>query len=107
MPRRLPSTNGSDGDRSRCRLPPHDPDELAALLYTSGLDRAAQGGDAEPRQSVARRDQRRALSAAPAATTAPSRVLPLSFDYGQNQLLSTWAAGGCAIAARLSARRAT
>ena len=24
-------------------------------------------------------------------------VLPLSFDYGQNQLLSTWAAGGCAI----------
>jgi len=25
-------------------------------------------------------------------------VLPLAFDYGQNQLLSTWAAGGCAIA---------
>jgi acyl-CoA synthetase (AMP-forming)/AMP-acid ligase II len=24
-------------------------------------------------------------------------VLPLAFDYGQNQLLSTWAAGGCAI----------
>lgn len=24
-------------------------------------------------------------------------VLPLSFDYGQNQLLSTWAAGGCAV----------
>ena len=32
---------------------------------------------------------------------APKRtlcVLPLAFDYGQNQLLSTWAAGGCAIA---------
>ena len=25
-------------------------------------------------------------------------MLPLAFDYGQNQLLSTWAAGGCAIA---------
>jgi acyl-CoA synthetase (AMP-forming)/AMP-acid ligase II len=24
-------------------------------------------------------------------------VLPLSFDYGQNQLFSTWAAGGCVI----------
>ena len=24
-------------------------------------------------------------------------VLPLSFDYGQNQLLSTWAAGGCVV----------
>jgi len=24
-------------------------------------------------------------------------VLPLSFDYGQNQLFSTWAAGGCAV----------
>jgi acyl-CoA ligase (AMP-forming) (exosortase A-associated) len=24
-------------------------------------------------------------------------LLPLSFDYGQNQLLSTWAAGGCAV----------
>ena len=24
-------------------------------------------------------------------------ILPLSFDYGQNQLLSTWAAGGCVV----------
>ena len=24
-------------------------------------------------------------------------MLPLSFDYGQNQLLSTWAAGGCVV----------
>src|SRR3546814_10028047 len=24
-------------------------------------------------------------------------VLPLSFDYGQNQLLSIWVAGGCAV----------
>src|SRR3546814_11935742 len=24
-------------------------------------------------------------------------VLPLSFDYGQNQLLSTWYAGGCVV----------
>jgi acyl-CoA synthetase (AMP-forming)/AMP-acid ligase II len=24
-------------------------------------------------------------------------VLPLAFDYGQNQLLSAWAAGACAV----------
>ena len=24
-------------------------------------------------------------------------VLPFSFDYGQNQLFSTWAAGGCVV----------
>ena len=62
------------------------------------LDRAAQGRDAEPRQPVARRDQRRALSGPDRAATARSRVLPLAFDYGQNQLLSTWAAGGYVIA---------
>jgi hypothetical protein len=64
------------------------------------LDRPAQGRDAEPRQSVARRDQRRALSR---LTPGPhARRAAAGFDYGQNQLLSTWAAGGCAIAARLS-----
>ena len=31
-------------------------------------------------------------------------VLPFSFDYGQNQLFSTWAAGACGRAARLSRR---
>ena len=30
-------------------------------------------------------------------------VLPLAFDYGQNQLLSTWAAGGLRHRVRLSA----
>ena len=55
----------------------------------------AQGRDAEPCQFVARRDQRCALSQ---GGIARSRCSPLAFDYGQNQLLSTWAAGGGAIA---------
>ena len=33
-----------------------------------------------------------------AAADRTLAVLPLAFDYGQNQLLSTWAAGGHAIA---------
>jgi acyl-CoA synthetase (AMP-forming)/AMP-acid ligase II len=32
-----------------------------------------------------------------AADDVTLAVLPLSFDYGQNQLLSTWQAGGCAV----------
>jgi len=73
-----------------------DPDDLAAILYTSGstgrpkgvmLSHANMWLGAE---SVAdylglARDDR---------TLA---VLPLSFDYGQNQLLSTWHAGGCVV----------
>ncbi|WP_459662474.1 acyl-CoA ligase (AMP-forming), exosortase A system-associated [Novosphingobium sp. 11B] len=72
------------------------PDDLAAILYTSGstgrpkgvmLSHANMWLGAE---SVAyylgmARDDR---------TLA---VLPLSFDYGQNQLLSTWYAGGCVV----------
>ncbi len=33
-------------------------------------------------------------------------VLPLSFDYGQNQLLSAWRAGASVVPARLPAPRA-
>ena len=73
------------------------PNELAALLYTSGSTGKPKGVMLSHANlwlgaiSVAHylglsRDDR---------TLA---VLPLAFDYGQNQLLSTWAAGGHAIA---------
>jgi acyl-CoA synthetase (AMP-forming)/AMP-acid ligase II len=32
-----------------------------------------------------------------AADDVTLAVLPLSFDYGQNQLLSSWFAGGCVV----------
>ena len=37
------------------------------------------------------------LSRPRAPTTVTLAVLPLVFDYGQNQLLSTWYAGGCVV----------
>jgi acyl-CoA ligase (AMP-forming) (exosortase A-associated) len=80
------------------RLPPSnaDPDSLAALLYTSGSTGRPKGVMLSHANlwlgaiSVAHY-----LELGPGDRTLG--VLPLSFDYGQNQLLSTWAAGGCAI----------
>ncbi len=56
-------STGTVGPRSR---------RSRRLALHVGLDRPAQGGDAEPRQYVARRGQRRSLSAAGAATTGCS-----------------------------------
>lgn len=80
-------------------LPPSqgNPDDLAALLYTSGSTGRPKGVMLSHANlwlgafSVA---HYLALSAADRTLS----VLPLAFDYGQNQLLSTWAAGGEAIA---------
>jgi acyl-CoA ligase (AMP-forming) (exosortase A-associated) len=79
-------------------LPPssRDPHELAALLYTSGSTGRPKGVMLSHANlwlgavSVAHYLQLR-------ADDRTLCVLPLAFDYGQNQLLSTWAAGGCAI----------
>ena len=80
------------------RLPPsaEDPDDLAALLYTSGSTGRPKG--------VMLSHANMWLGAISVAhylrLTAEDRVLgvlPLSFDYGQNQLLSAWAAGGCVV----------
>lgn len=75
----------------------HDPEELAALLYTSGSTGKPKG--------VMLSHANLWLGAISVAhylnLTAGDRtlcVLPLAFDYGQNQLFSTWAAGGHAIA---------
>jgi acyl-CoA ligase (AMP-forming) (exosortase A-associated) len=72
----------------------NDPEDLAALLYTSGSTGRPKG--------VMLSHANMWLGAIGVAhylrLTAEDRVLavlPLSFDYGQNQLLSTWAAGGC------------
>ena len=75
----------------------HDPEKLAALLYTSGSTGRPKG--------VMLSHANLWLGAISVAhylnLTARDRtlcLLPLAFDYGQNQLLSTWAAGGHAIA---------
>ena len=74
----------------------HDPDALAALLYTSGSTGRPKGVMLSHGNlwlgavSVAHY-----LGLGPDARTLC--LLPLAFDYGQNQLLSTWYAGGRAI----------
>jgi acyl-CoA ligase (AMP-forming) (exosortase A-associated) len=84
--------------RSASPLPPsaHDPATLAAILYTSGSTGRPKG--------VMLSHANMWLGAISVAhylkVGAADRVLavlPLSFDYGQNQLLSTWAAGGAVI----------
>lgn len=87
-------------DSSAPSLPPlplsTDPDTLAAILYTSGSTGRPKG--------VMLSHANLALGAASVAQylklTPDDKtlaVLPLSFDYGQNQLLSTWRAGGCVV----------
>ena len=79
-------------------LPPSaaDPEELAALLYTSGSTGRPKGVMLTHANlwlgaiSVAHY-----LGLGPEDRTLG--VLPLSFDYGQNQLFSSWAAGACVI----------
>ncbi len=72
------------------------PDTLAAILYTSGSTGRPKG--------VMLSHANLWLGAVSVAhflrLTADDRtlaVLPLGFDYGQNQLFSTWKAGGCVV----------
>ena len=79
-------------------LPPSaaDPDALAALLYTSGSTGRPKGVMLSHANLWLG-----AISVAHYLKLTPADrvlgVLPLSFDYGQNQLFSTWAAGGCVV----------
>ena len=72
------------------------PDRLAALLYTSGSTGRPKGVMLSHANLWLG-----AVSVAAYLRLAPADrvlgVLPLSFDYGQSQLLSTWAAGACAV----------
>ena len=73
-----------------------DPADLAAILYTSGSTGRPKGvmlshanmwlGAVSVAHYLGLTDDDVTLA-----------VLPLSFDYGQNQLLSTWFAGGCVV----------
>jgi acyl-CoA ligase (AMP-forming) (exosortase A-associated) len=79
-------------------LPPsdRDPGELAALLYTSGSTGRPKGVMlSHANMALGAVSVAHYLGLGPEDRTLA--VLPLSFDYGQNQLLSTWAAGGCVI----------
>jgi acyl-CoA ligase (AMP-forming) (exosortase A-associated) len=71
----------------------HDTDELSAILYTSGSTGKPKGVMLSHANMWLG-----AVSVAHylglAADDVTLAVLPLSFDYGQNQLLSTWYAGG-------------
>jgi len=73
-----------------------DPDSLAALLYTSGSTGRPKGVMLSHANLWLG-----AVSVAHYLRLVPADrvlgVLPLSFDYGQNQLLSTWAAGACVV----------
>lgn len=82
------------------QLPPlpddFDTGQLAAIMYTSGSTGRPKG--------VMLSHANLALGADSVAEylkladdDVTLAVLPLSFDYGQNQLLSTWAAGGCVV----------
>ncbi|AOL94981.1 acyl-CoA ligase (AMP-forming), exosortase A system-associated [Porphyrobacter sp. LM 6] len=73
-----------------------DPSGLAAILYTSGSTGRPKG--------VMLSHANMWLGAVSVAhylglaeDDVTLAVLPLSFDYGQNQLLSTWFAGGCVV----------
>jgi len=94
--RLVPLEDWEDGEEA---LPPssRDPHELAALLYTSGSTGRPKGvmlshanlwlGAVSVAHYLGLQADDRTLC-----------VLPLAFDYGQNQLVSTWFAGGCAVA---------
>jgi acyl-CoA ligase (AMP-forming) (exosortase A-associated) len=73
-----------------------DPAELAAILYTSGSTGRPKGVMLSHANMWLG-----AVSVAHylglAADDVTLAVLPLSFDYGQNQLLSTWVSGGCVV----------
>ena len=92
--------SGALANETASMLPPLPADfdchKLAAILYTSGSTGRPKG--------VMLSHANMALGAISVADylglTADDTilaVLPLSFDYGQNQLLSTWKAGGCAV----------
>ncbi len=73
-----------------------DPDDLAAILYTSGSTGKPKGVMLSHANMWLG-----AVSVAHylglASDDVTLAVLPLSFDYGQNQLLSTWFAGGAVV----------
>ncbi len=87
-------------DEAASEMPPlpadFDCSRLAAILYTSGSTGRPKGVMLSHANLVLG-----AISVAEYLELSEDdvtlAVLPLSFDYGQNQLLSAWKAGGCAV----------
>ncbi|WP_310533012.1 acyl-CoA ligase (AMP-forming), exosortase A system-associated [Novosphingobium sp.] len=73
-----------------------DPNELAAILYTSGSTGRPKGVMLS-HANMWLGAESVASYLGLAADDVTLAVLPLSFDYGQNQLLSTWYAGGSVV----------
>ncbi|WP_404480855.1 acyl-CoA ligase (AMP-forming), exosortase A system-associated [Novosphingobium sp. BL-52-GroH] len=73
-----------------------DPDDLAAILYTSGSTGRPKGVMLSHANMWLGAESVAGYLGL-AADDRTLAVLPLSFDYGQNQLLSTWYAGGCVV----------
>lgn len=93
-----PEADAVSACEQRTALPPSsaDPEDLAAILYTSGSTGRPKG--------VMLSHANLWLGAVSVAhflgldaTDRTLAILPLGFDYGQNQLFSTWKAGGCVI----------
>ncbi|MCM8556997.1 AMP-binding protein [Sphingomicrobium sediminis] len=85
----------TDGD-DPLGMSDHDPDSLAALLYTSGSTGKPKG----VMLSHANLWYGAEAVADYTKITPETRnlaVMPLAFDYGQNQLLATWRGGGTVI----------
>jgi len=73
-----------------------DPWNIAAILYTSGSTGRPKGVVlSHVNLWLGAESVRQYLGLAPSDRTLC--LLPLSFDYGQNQLISTWMAGGCVV----------
>ncbi len=73
-----------------------DPDALVEILYTSGSTGLPKGVMlSHANLMIGARSVATYLSLAPDDRVLA--LLPLSFDYGQNQLFSTWWAGGCVV----------
>jgi acyl-CoA ligase (AMP-forming) (exosortase A-associated) len=71
-------------------------EDLAAILYTSGSTGRPKGVMlSHANMWLGAESVADYLGLLPDDRTLA--VLPLSFDYGQNQLLSTWYAGGCVV----------
>ena len=88
----------TDAERLGLALPPSaaNPGDLAAILYTSGSTGRPKGVMLS-HANMWLGAQSVAAYLGLCGDDRTLAVLPLSFDYGQNQLLSTWFAGGSVV----------